>query len=530
MGMTVNLIDIWEPFKAAKLALSNTLDASNLKEIASNHGRDLAKLIHDTNEILNEGHLTKSYILDNVPKVLALARQCNVVLRWHLLHTGGKYSVCETVKKCKQVRDSLLVDSGNDPQKVLQLLLNTAQFENKVCDLFKTVLNEREAQWTNGKAESLIRLNELVEVFAGSRNVMRVKKNENLKNWFELISKEIDSLNVEETSMSARKIAQLIQALEEVQAFQQMTHNLGIKQLAMETCDLLRNMLNAVNVRDTLLVQMQIIGDFSYGWLLVDHFTSMIQSGIKESPALVNKLRSVFLKLSSAMEFALLRINQANDGNLPSVSEHYSHQLVLYVRKVLQVIPREVFSLMSEIASIQTSSIPDVPPRLEKDKLRDYAALDARFEVAKQTYEMSVFSTGLLRMQSTLVGIIRVDPKELLEEGVRKELEIHMTHALENGLIFNSKVKLGSLGSALTSRLDELGKTMEGNKKSFEYIQDYLGINGTKMWQEELKKVIGWRVEQECRMLRSRGATLDGNNSTFLGRLCKQLMQTTDPK
>ncbi|KAF6202837.1 hypothetical protein GE061_003242 [Apolygus lucorum] len=530
MGITVNLIDIWEPFKAAKMALANTLDVSNIKDIATSHGKDLNKLINETNEILTEGNLTKSYILDNVPKVLALARRCNVVLRWHLLHTSGRYSVCETVKKSKQVRDSLLVDCGSDPQKVLQLLLHTAQFENKVCDLFKTVLNEREEQWMKGKAESLVRINELIEVFSGTKNIMRVKKSESLRNWFQLIAQKIDSLNIEETSISARQIAQLIQALEEVQSFQQMTNNLGVKQLATETCDLLRNMLNAVNVRDTLLVQMQIIGDFSYGWLLVDDFTSMIQSGIKENPNLVNKLRAVFLKLSSAMETALLRINQADDGNLPSVSEHYSHQLVLYVRKVLQVIPREVFTLMSEIAHIQTTYIPELPPRLEKDKLRDYAALDARFQIAKLTYEMSVFSTGLLQMQSTLVGIIRVDPRELLEEGVRKELEMHITSALETGLTFNPKLKIGSMGSDLQTKLDELGKTMEGNKNSFEYIQDYLDINGLKMWQEELKKVIGDKVDLECRMLRSRGAALDLQTSTFMGRLCKQLIQTVDPK
>lgn len=32
MGMIVNLADAWEPYKAAKQALSNTIDSSNVKE------------------------------------------------------------------------------------------------------------------------------------------------------------------------------------------------------------------------------------------------------------------------------------------------------------------------------------------------------------------------------------------------------------------------------------------------------------------------------------------------------------------
>jgi WASH complex subunit strumpellin len=45
-------------------------------------------------------------------------------------------------------------------------------------------------------------------------------------------------------------------------------------------------------------------------------------------------------------------------------------------------------------------------------------------------------------MKSTLVGIIRVDPKQLLEDGIRKELVKHIAIALHNGLTFNPKAKV----------------------------------------------------------------------------------------
>ena len=58
------------------------------------------------------------------------------------------------------------------------------------------------------------------------------------------------------------------------------------------------------------------------------------------------------------------------------------------------------------------------------------------------THKVSVFSKGLLNMKSTLVGIVRVDPRELLESGIRDELTLHIKSALDAGLNFTSKTKV----------------------------------------------------------------------------------------
>lgn len=60
----------------------------------------------------------------------------------------------------------------------------------------------------------------------------------------------------------------------------------------------------------------------------------MMQQRIKSNATLVIKLRATFLKLASALELPLLRINQANSKDLISVSQYYSGELVTYVRKV----------------------------------------------------------------------------------------------------------------------------------------------------------------------------------------------------
>ena len=51
MGITVNLVEAWEPYKAAKTALNYTLDSANIKEQVLMAGRctestDLAHLSH----------------------------------------------------------------------------------------------------------------------------------------------------------------------------------------------------------------------------------------------------------------------------------------------------------------------------------------------------------------------------------------------------------------------------------------------------------------------------------------------------
>ena len=87
------------------------------------------------------------------------------------------------------------------------------------------------------------------------------------------------------------------------------------------------------------------------------------------------------LQLSSAMERPVLRISQARSNDMVSVAQYYSAELVAYVRKVLQIIPESLFKVLDQIILLQTDKIEELPTRLEKDKLRDLAQLNERFEV-----------------------------------------------------------------------------------------------------------------------------------------------------
>lgn len=135
------------------------------------------------------------------------------------------------------------------------------------------------------------------------------------------------------------------------------------------------------NTKEDILINLDIVGDLSYAWQLIDSYTKQMQDGIKENPSLVIKLRATFLKMASAMDHPLLRILQANSNDLESVSRYYSGELVTYVRKVLQIIPETLFNLLAQIVFIQTNRLRELPTRLDKDKMKDFAQLDERLEV-----------------------------------------------------------------------------------------------------------------------------------------------------
>lgn len=54
---------------------------------------------------------------------------------------------------------------------------------------------------------------------------------------------------------------------------------------------------------------------------------------------------------------------------------------LLSFTKVLQIIPESMFTSLLKIIKLQTHDIIEVPTRLDKDKLRDYAQLGPRYEV-----------------------------------------------------------------------------------------------------------------------------------------------------
>lgn len=537
MGITVSLIDEWEPYKAAKSALVDVIDPGHIKEICTQKQVDVEKLIQESRAILKAGALTESSLMNELTNIMNLIRQLNVALRWTMLHTNQTVVLNEN-KRCKEVRELVIAELGCQPNMLFELLLNTSQLELKVREMIKELLVERESRYGKYKTECESRMQDLSEAFSGTQPLMRIEKNENLQKWFLDIKREIEALEFSSANKSGRKLVQMVRALEEVQTYHNLESNMQVKQLLHETRDYLRQMIHMLNIKDDILVTLQLIGDFSYAWRIVDSFTPIMQSSIKKQPNLVIKLRAAFQKLASALDIPLFRISQAKSDDLESVSRFYSNELIDYVRKVVQIIPKSIFEILAQIIHLQTNVIRELPTKVEKEKLKEYAQLDHRFMVSKLTYSISVFTEGVLMMKKTLVGVIELDPKELLEDGIRIELVKNVVTALNDHLTGFSKTR------TLEVQLDELARNMDGYRRSFGYIQDYMNIRGLHIWQEETARVINFYVERECNNFlrnkiqewqsRYQNSTipipiLSTDGITFIGTLSKELLRLTDP-
>ena len=95
-------------------------------------------------------------------------------------------------------------------------------------------------------------------------------------------------------------------------------------------------------------------------------------------------------------------------------------------------------------------------------------------------------------MEKTLLGVIQVEPRTILEEGLRRELVRQIAKAMHETVIFQDGSQL-----EIVSILSQLAATLDGLKRSVECLQDYIGIAGLKMFHEEIVRVIAYNTEQE---------------------------------
>ena len=208
----------------------------------------------------------------------------------------------------------------------------------------------------------------------------------------------------------------------------------------------------------------------------MDDFTELMQETIRNDPRRVRLLESTILKLSSIMNVPLVRILESNSPDLESVSEYYSKELVKYVRKVLQVIPNSVFRLLDEIAMMQGGYLSDMPAKVKREDIKNYACSEERHKLASLTHQISDFTKGILIMEKTFVGLIEIDPKKLLEEGIRRELVNKISEILNAHMTF----KEGSI-DAFIRKLDSLTDKLKKSQQALEYIQDLIGLYGLKI-------------------------------------------------
>ena len=87
------------------------------------------------------------------------------------------------------------------------------------------------------------------------------------------------------------------------------------------------------------------------------------------------------------------------------------------MRSVLQVIPENMFGVLNEIVHIQTHGLKELPVKVPRSDMRVWSQLEPRHRLARATHRVSVLTEGVLTMQTTLLGVVKVGSDERLEWG-----------------------------------------------------------------------------------------------------------------
>lgn len=557
MGFTVDLVVAWNNFKAASSAILGTIAI----ETVSYHQKRMRTSVKSLNKeiagFLREGVLTEHYVLDHIHSLLLpRIREANVALRWFILHMTRGPALRRYFDAYKKSYELVKEDITADD--ILTLLLQTAQLEFTLKAMFEQFLKEKRSKWEKAQEAGASKMSKLATYFSGDHVLSDNVRVAQLETWFTDISNRIQSLEYGDSTSASRKIQKLMKALENVQEFHQIDSNLQVVQFIQDTRSLLRQMIRYINIERKVLITMGTVGDLSYAWDLMSSFGCFvpeIQNKIKKTPSLAIQMRSAFVKLATMLELPCNRIDQAagNDAlltaSLESVSEYYSSELVIFVRKVLHVIPMSIFDVLKKIVNILVDHLKECPTKLARKELKEQSQLSVREELSKHTADIAQYASGILAMESTLVGVIQVDPHQLLEDGIRKELVQQITHELHNSVKYDPKVAATFSAEDFDKMMERLAKQLQGIRGSFEYIQDYVNVHGLRIWIEEFSRIVNFNVEMECNsfmqkklyywMSKYQSDSIpipyferqsDKEAYSFLGRIVQHLLSMTDPR
>ena len=532
MGYTIDIIDYWKDFRAAKNALTITINNDTVKLLKKNFHQKLFDLNEKLKKFLYEGYINEDYVLDNINMLLNIMRESNVLLRWLLLH------LTTSNRKYKEIINQDLKNS-----EIINLLLSTSHFEYLLKNMFQKLVENKEAMWNEDKKNCLFRLKELSEYFAGNKNFGKQVKQDDFKDFFDKHHKNLEELVFTNSTSAGRKIILIKESLEGVKMYYYVEGNLQIKQYLNEIALFLNHMLRIVNVKNKVLINIAQISDFSYAWIVIQDYSTIMQDFLKQDSKSVLLLRATFLKLASILNFPLIRLFEAESPDITSVTNYYSGELVKFVGNVLQIIPKSVFNLHDLIINIFAKGFQELPIKLAKADLKDYSQFEERYQLAKIVHQISLFTKGILMMEKTLMGIIEVDPKTILEDGIRKELLNLLAFNFNKAIDFTSGYYID-----FNAKLQELIKKIDCIKRSFIYIQDYVNINGSRMWYEEMHRLINYYVDIEANKFLPKKLRLerydtgkypiprhpqlnkDNESFTFVGRLVRYIIHITKPK
>ena len=465
MGYTIDIYEYWRDFKEAGNVLDSNIKANYLREEKNRKLARISVVDNKIKEYLNEGVMTEEYVLKNIENLLMIMREGNLILRWFILQRDI------TNKKFREI-----INEGLSNKDLISLLLNLSQFEDLLKTMFQKLVFNKEEMWENDRNYCIQKLSELISYYSGN-SAFNTMKLEGYSKYFEDVSTRINKLNNKNPNRVGIHIGKIKDDLYEIGKIHYINESANARENIKLINGRLDHMLLIVNVKKNYSISISKISDFSFAWISIHDYSQEMQRILQSNSKNVLLLRAAFLKIASILNFPLVHLYEIDSEDIDSVTKYYSGELVSFVREILQIIPISVFTLLDDVSKIFSSGFQEIPIKLPKKDVKLYAQNEKRFKLAKDAHLISVFTKGIFMMEKTLVGVIEVDPKIILEKGIRTELLKLLASTFHNYIDF----KANDNKIALDKKLNELIVRISSIRKSFLYIQDYININGNKM-------------------------------------------------
>ncbi|XP_020111564.1 WASH complex subunit strumpellin homolog isoform X3 [Ananas comosus] len=520
-----DLFASWDAYKEAKAALSSCLSPNFIRDCCLYYSSKVTHLLSELGSSLSDGALKKDYVLDNSQHLISFIRNCNITLRWLLLHR------ISNDKRSRDIVTSIGLAQQVDDDSLLQLLLKASQLEFEVKFLYDELLRTREAMWCEKKRCASECMEDLSRNHFGTWASSHKFKNKSLKDWFDKLSLEqMQSLNYSGHGSSGRIIYRVISSIKDIEQLDQVEESLQIKHGLAKVQKSLHDMIKILNLDIDAMRVFSVVTDAVYAWGYIAKYDKLLKKKIKQDPSTMLILHALFLKFQSFLNVPLQWIEQCQSEDLPYVSRYYSSEYAARIFTILEIVPVVLLDIFND--NLQAQHPFHLVNRIDKDAFEDFMQLDTQLKLARQAGKLSVISEGIMIMSRNLNGLINSDLRNWLEENVRKELSRRLESKLQSHFLPHAgrddlETNLVSLSTFILSQL-----------RMMETLQDVLHIHGSHIWEETFTELLNRCAQKEQTEIVRRKqeskisvAKLNdfSKSTTFFGHLLHQMFQLTDP-
>ncbi|KAK9819467.1 hypothetical protein WJX74_009419 [Apatococcus lobatus] len=571
-GRLADLAAEWEAFGAAKATLLGTLVPGRVKLLAASHADMAVGLQKQLQDYLVEGQLKEEYVLEHNAELLDCLRSCNVTLRWLLLHASTNH---------RKLRPVVAAAAAEPPDALLGLLLDTALMENRVRRIAGRLLGSKQERWEAQKQVVASSLTRLATFFLALKAASAVRgthldaspgsDGSRLSVWFDELTQQVEGMDLDDGAGSNRRVQQLNAALDDVERFHPAEAAAQTKAYLAEIRGHLARLLRLADLQPELLHALDHVAAGAWAWAPLQSHTARLQAMVRDDPSNVAKVLCLADKLRQGEEAPLLLLEQAGSPDLARIAACSHARLLSFTQRLLQGVPAAVFEALEAAAQLRREHDLELPARVERDQLRDYALLPQRAHLLRLTSRMAAFANGLLG--PTLFSPVAnggdslpgLEPHKLLTEGIRSHLAQRLAQVLTSALAFPGQpvalpydrsgaahapllavafgrsptAELIAAGQELSRKLRGLCAWSASLRSSLECSQHVLGIQARPMWNAEIENLTHTAMALELKAFQADNKASQGSGSakqalnppsTWLGAVASELLRIADPQ